>query len=105
MAPSSELDWLGDVYSLDTEGRIDDAMDLLFQRMSKLLSSGGPVSCEGVLRAFDVGRVTVDLMIAVLTISLPAKDLIARQRLASRIERNISVCASSRAESLLVGLK
>lgn len=103
--PQDPLAWLSEVYAHEDAGAIDDAIDVLFAAFTKTLASGQLESATAALELFDIERVSLDSMIAVLTISLPIRDNDARRRLLERIESHVRSVEPSRAEALLRGLK
>ena len=102
----AELRWLEEIYSLRQAERTDDAIDLLFKTMNATLVRGDFAACESALRALDLKRIDVDLMIAFLSITLPARDrLKSRAGLFAKIERLLTDLDPRRGAPLLSGLR
>ena len=97
---------LAEAYRLDQSGRIDAAIDLIFDRVDTLLCGGDFEECDLLLRAVEVDRLSVDLMVAFLSITLAARDrLRERARFYSRVKQQIeSERGVQVTDSLLKGL-
>ena len=81
---------LAETYHLDQSGRIDAAIDLIFDAVDSLLCAGDFEGCDFLLQRVEVQRLSVDLMIAFLSITLTARDrLRERARFYSRVKHQI----------------
>jgi len=82
---------LSKIYDLVTSNKIDDAMDLLYDVVDELLSAHSFPICERMLTNIDLGRLNADLLIGVLSITLPAKSVLpARAQLLQRVEEQLA---------------
>ena len=98
--------WLDDVYSLVVKSKPDAAVDVLFARIDELLTRRDFDRCDSLLRAVDLGRLDTNLMVALLSITLPASSkLKARVEVVDKIEKQLREKAPERAERLLSGLR
>jgi hypothetical protein len=61
---------------LASKNLMDDAIDLVFDRMDELLSAGGLVVCNSILEEADPWELAPDVSVSLLTITLPAADLL-----------------------------
>lgn len=96
--------WLYDLYALVQEEEIDDAIDLLFDQVDDLLLAGDFEECNNLLLSIDVKMLDVNLLVALLTITYPAKDeLRDRGSVVRRIAKRLRALAPERAEGLLRG--
>ncbi len=98
--------WLDEIYSLIAHSRPDAAVDILFNRFDDLFSRSEFERCDEVLRAIDLGRLDTNLLVAVLSITRPARDsLSAREEIVRSVERELQRRVPARAERLLRGLR
>lgn len=99
-------DWLEDMYCLVAKGDIDNALDVLFDKVDDLLLAGSFEECNRLLPLIDVGRLDTHLLVSVLSITKAASGLLpARQQLVRRVEERLAVIAPERVERLLGGLR
>lgn len=90
---------------------IDDAIDLVFHCFDALLRAGLYRDVDRLLasldvEALDVEALDVDVLIAVLTVTLPAKDLLAqRDTLVRRIETRLRAKVPAHVDEILLGLR
>lgn len=100
------LAWLEEVYVLVHRNEPDDAIDLLFDHVDRLLQSGEFRACDDLLKTIDAGRLDTNLMIAVLTITRSsAAQLPGRSRFVRRVEGRLRELAPTRVERLLSDLR
>lgn len=96
--------WLYDALDLERTGRRDRALDIIYTEIDKLLRRGEFDICNRLLELLDVNNLSPSLLIAFLTITLPAHErLPARGEFYSRVEKYF-VNFANRAK-LLSGLK
>ena len=89
------------IYELVELNRLDAALDVLFNNVDSWLIAGDVDRAREFLKTLDVDRLGLTLVIGVLTITLPIKNVSERQRFVEYVEKN----APARAESLLRGLR
>lgn len=92
------------VTRLEEKGNVDSALDLLYDGFDQLLRDGRFQEVDAILRCLDVAHLSGDILIGVLTATLPA-----RSRLASRddFRRKVQDSLTERdamEEGLLTGL-
>lgn len=98
--------WLDTVYSLVARGKPDDAIDVLFDRVDDLLIAGEFPRCNDLLHAVDLARLDIDLLVALLSITLrAAPHLPDRPWLVQRVEKRLREIAPDRIEGLMRGLR
>ena len=98
--------WLDTVYSLVARGAPDDAIDVLFDHVDDLLITGEFRRCNDLLHAVDLARLDTDLLVALLSITLPAAPhLRDRPWLVQRVEKRLQEIAPDRIEGLMRGLR
>jgi hypothetical protein len=96
---------LTNIYLLVDQHRVDDATNILFERMDELLSAGKFQLCDDLLRSIDLQRLDTNLVVAVLSITLVAADhLPYRQRFVERAVQRLEHLAPERVDRLLDGL-
>jgi len=101
------LMWLEDVYSFVASGKKRKAIAVLFREMDELLSSNQFELCDSIIAStLDLNRLNASLLIAVLSITLPASSkLKSRADLVERIRRRLKNEVPERAERMLKGLE
>ena len=100
------LAWLDEVYSLVARGSSDEATDILFEHIDNLLRAGEFGRCNDLFRTIDLKRFDSNLLIALLSITLPAAhELRDRPDLVRRVERRLAETAPDRVDRLLHGLR
>lgn len=104
--PEDPPTWLGSIYSLVHRGEPDDAIDVLFDHLDRLLDSGDFEKCDGVLMTIDVKRLDTNLLVALASITRVAKDELAkRAQLMDRVETRLRELAPDRTDRLLANLR
>src|ERR1041385_2288172 len=82
--------WLNEALEFEKSGRRDRALDIIFAETDKLLRKGEFDACNRLLQSLDVDHLSINLLIAFLTITLPAHESIpAREVFYSRVERRL----------------
>ena len=105
-APAAPPMWLTDVYSKVDMAEPDDAIDVLFEQVDLLLEQERFATCNALLLAIDPKRLDTSLLIAALSITLPAAEhLPNRKQFSASVEERIRELAPERAERLLSGLR
>lgn len=98
--------WLEDIYSLVAQRKIDEAIDILFRHVNEMLCRNEFVLCNDLLYTVDLKRLDTNLLVGLLTITLPAStELPFRAKLVKRIEEKLRILAPGRAERILNGLR
>lgn len=81
---------LPQLYELVQNRRIDDALDLLYDVIDDLLVSKSFAACERMLAKIDLARMNPDLLVGVLSITLPAKSVLtARDQFVRSVEEHL----------------
>jgi hypothetical protein len=96
--------WMPDVLISAENGRRDRAFKYIFDEMDKLLRNGDFEVCNRRLETLDVQNLSPDLLVAFLTITLPAHEhLLARPAFYARVEKRLADEPDK--DKLLSGLK
>lgn len=94
------------IYQLVGGGEEDAALDLLFNTFDDLYETGGFAECDAHLRALDLDRLGVCLVVGVLSITLtPREKLAGRDDFLQRSEEYLQRVAPDRVDRLLKGLR
>ncbi len=102
----ADLTWLDEVYSAVAASLQDDAVDLMFDQIDDLLCEGKAPQVNDLLSHIDIKRLDTTLMLAVLSITKPAAELLTnRDGFVRRVEKSLRQQAPERAERLLSGLR
>jgi|GEM_PF-6252491 len=72
--------WLEDVYSMCARGEKEAAIDVVFDQIERLLSGGEFEKCDSVLRAVDLQRLSVSLILSLLSVTLSASKMLPYRR-------------------------
>lgn len=100
------LAWLDNVYVFVAQGNVDDAVDIIFDRLDDALCEGDFRACDSVLRATDLSRLDTHAIVGFLSITLAAREqLHERSRFVTRAERRLRVLAPDRIDGLMSGLR
>lgn len=97
---------LSEVYRLDGAARIDAAIDILFDRIDTLFCEGDFEACDRLLKSVDLNRLSVDVLVAILSITLAARgNLVERASLCRRAHARIkNERGAAATDALLKGL-
>ncbi len=96
--------WLDELYALIADDEIEQATDLLFERLDDLLLDGRLEECDHVLRRLEVRRLDSNLMIGVLSVTSGAVDeLPYRAELLVKIRAALTEIMPGRVDRLLRG--
>lgn len=104
--PATKLDkFLQPVTQLERHGHVDAALDVLYDRVDDLLKASQFSAVDNLLRQADVASISVDVLLGLLTATLPA-----RSKLPARAEFFADAEASIKArgeweDGLLAGLE
>lgn len=98
--------WLEDL-ALAGERGLDDAIISALDRMDQLLEAGDDARREGILRAADPDRLPIEVSLALLAGTLPARASIedVRASFLNRLEQRIERDTPGEAAALLRGLR
>jgi hypothetical protein len=87
------------------QGSVDEALDVIYEGIDDLLLAGSFDQVDQLLRDISEDGVSSDVLVALLTVTLPAKSkLPSRADFYSRVERTLSV-RSELEDGLLSGLE
>jgi hypothetical protein len=104
--PPANLDkFLWPVTRLERLGRIDAALDILYDRVDDLLKARDFSTVDELLRQADVSSFSVDVLLGLLTATLPGRSKLPAR---SKFFRDVEVCIKERGEwefGLLAGLE
>ena len=94
-----------DAQRLADQGKIDSALDLIYERADEMLLAGEFTALNEIIAGLSADKLTIDVLLAVLTISLPAKSkLPARSLFYLSVEQQLQERGEFR-EGLLTGLQ
>src|SRR3990172_8235788 len=104
--PATKLDkFLQPVTQLERHGHIDSALDVLYDRVDDLLKARQFSTVDDLLRQADVGSISVDVLLGLLTATLPARSrLAARSKFFADVEAAIKMRGEWE-DGLLAGLE
>lgn len=98
--------WLEDVYRLCAGGKVDPALRLVFDEMDELLHARDTARCDEILGAADVGKLSIDVMLAFLMSSFRARSALRRRAgFLDRVEHRLQAEVPERVDRLLRGLR
>lgn len=94
------------IYKFVDIKRDDKAIDLLFYTVDYYMRNGQFDLLDKLIQEIDLDKLSLSLMIGVLTITLPAKkQLLSREAIYDKIKEKIIQLDPERVDRLLVGLK
>ena len=97
--------FVDDAQRLASQGKIDAALDLIYDRADEMLLAGEFDELDAIIETLDVEQLSVDVLLGVLTITLPAKDkLTTRKEFFESVQRSLTDRGEYK-EGLLTGLK
>jgi hypothetical protein len=97
--------FVDDAQRLASQGKIDAALDLIYDRADEMLLAGELEALDALIEGLDVEQLSVDVLLGVLTITLPAKDkLTTRKEFFESVQRSLTDRGEYK-EGLLTGLK
>jgi hypothetical protein len=97
--------WLNLIYDFVENNLVDEAIDLLFTKINELLINKEFECCDALLKAIQIKRLNVDLLISLLSITLSAANKLPfRKELVINVEKRITELAPDRVHSLLKNL-
>jgi hypothetical protein len=104
--PATKLDkFLQPVTQLEKRGNVDAALDVLYDRVDDLLKAKQFPAVDDLLRQANVGSISVDVLLGLLTATLPARSKLAAR---SRFFADVEASLKARGEwenGLLAGLE
>lgn len=90
MSPEVSLSIILYADNLVNEGRVDDAIDLIFTEIDSALRAGRFDICDNILESIDPHDLSDDLVLALLTATLPAASkLPSRQSFYERAKKHL----------------
>lgn len=100
------FEWLGELYRLVKNDSIDPAIDLLFDKISQMIEDEDFSDCDQLIRVIDTDQLDTNLLVAVLSVTLPVSNLLLHRRaLIERVEKRLLDIAPERLDNLLSGLR
>ena len=94
-----------DAQRIAEQGKVDSALDLIYERADEMLLAGEFSPLNKIISDLSVDNLTIDVLLAVLTISLPAKSkLPARSSFYLSVKQKLLERGEFR-EGLLTGLQ
>jgi len=97
--------WLDDVYAYVQQQLPRKAVDILYEKVDGLLSSGEFHRCDELLRTIDLKRLDTNLIVSVLAMTkVAANELPYRSKLLGRARTVLESLAPGRVERLLAAL-
>ena len=67
-------DWLQKAVELEKNGQVDDALDLVFEKLDKYLKEAKFEIINNLIRNIDTRKFTPDVLLTMITVSFPAHD-------------------------------
>lgn len=64
--------WLEEAEDLVARNREDEGLDIVYDKLDRLLMSGSFAACDVMLQQVEVTRFSLDILLALLTVTLPA---------------------------------
>lgn len=90
---------------LDVQGYTDDALDLIYDAVDELLRNGQFAKLDALLVAVPVPEYSVDILLGILTATLPAKSQLPSRTSLMESTRESLVDRGEYTEGLLTGLE
>jgi hypothetical protein len=98
--------WVDDVYSLVAAGKIDDAMDVVFQEFDELFIAGKFDEANEMLGTIDLLRLDIQLISGVMASTCVAKDkLPGRKLFVEKARKRFTELVPDRVEGLMRGME
>jgi hypothetical protein len=98
-------DFIQHANRLDKHGRIDAALDLIYEKIDSLLRGGDFAEVDSILSRVETKSLSVDLLLGLLTSTLPARTkLPSRREFFARVEGEITERGELE-DGLLTGLE
>lgn len=99
-------DDLQKIYDLIDQQKPHAAVDILFRNIDTLLRNGQFDVCDGLIKGIDLQRLDTNLIVALLSITLPAADKLPyRPSLFTACFERLSALAPDRVERLVRDLR
>lgn len=104
------MNWIEKIHELDKSDNknfeLEEATDLLFEKIDDLLLEGKFEEVDEHLLKFRLEELSIELLIGILSITWQAKELLKnRQAVFNKIREIIEIKEPSRIKELLSGLK
>lgn len=90
---------------LEEHGNPDEALDLIYDAIDALLRDGRFEKCDEDLRDIDVSTTSVDILLGVLTATLPAHSRLPSRPRLVRAARDVLLGMNEDADLILAGLE
>lgn len=102
----ADTEWLQEVYALVRTERPDEAGDLIYDRMDRLLGNHHMTRANAILGSLDLDHLDSFTMVGFLTITGAAREFLPqRALLAAQIRLRLLKDFPDRVERILVGLE
>lgn len=98
-------DMLKSAKRLEGEGRTDAALDMVYDMIDDLLCAGQFDECDRLLNDADPDGCSTDILLCLLTATLPASDKLPRREKLMGLARKVIRRRGLDAEELLAGLE
>lgn len=100
----AKIDFVSNAKSTEDDGRVDDAIDIIYDGIDELLHNERFSECDSILEKIDVDVYSLDIILSLLTATLPVRSkLPSRKKLLKDIETKLRNTGQYK-ESILSGL-
>lgn len=100
------LDWLTEFYKLSENKSYDQALDLLFIKVDDAMYADDWLGIDSMLQKIDINRLETNLLVGILTATLPGKSRLAeRADFYQRARSKMMELAADRIVGLTSGLE
>lgn len=98
--------WVPELYAAAERGHLDAAVDILFDRVSELMTEGRFEEVQSTLLSLDLTKFEINVLVGVLTSTARAADqLPMRSKLVRAVEARLRQIAPERADALIATLR
>lgn len=106
MTSTTPPPWVEEAITLQDQGRIDDAIDVIFDHFDDLHRDGKFTESDAALAPIDVSRLGEDLLVAVLGITrLAVKHLPSRPAFVAKARAKLHAERPGDVDSIMRGLE
>lgn len=96
--------WVSAAYELDKSGKVDEALDVIYDNIDSMLSGGDFIEINRLLGMISITDLSVDLVLGILTSTLPARDRLENRQHFFQIAKECLLSQGLYGEEILVGL-
>ncbi len=75
-----DLTWLNKAKDIDRVGKSDEALDIVYDNIDKMLSNNNFIGVDSLLSEIDINEYSVDMLLGLLTSTLPAKNKLENRK-------------------------